>query len=44
MNLVEGDAEKYKRRKALKSIIELARHRNVNLYSEKGDKINGNTP
>ena len=43
MNLVEGDAEKYKRRKALKSIIELARHRNANLYSEKGDKINGNT-
>lgn len=43
MNLVEGDAEKYKRRKALKSIIELARHRNANLYSGKGDKINGNT-
>lgn len=38
MNLVEGDAEKYKRRKALKSIIELARHRNANLYSEKGIK------
>lgn len=44
MNLVESDAEKYRRRKSLKSIIELARHRNVNLYSEKGDKINGNTP
>ncbi len=43
MNLVEGDAEKYKRRKAIKSIIELARHRNASLYSEKGDKINGNT-
>lgn len=43
MDLVEDDAEKYKRRKALKSIIKLARLKNATLYSEKGDKLNGNT-
>ena len=43
MNLVESDAEKYRRRKSLKSIIELARLKNSALYSKKGDKLNGNT-
>lgn len=43
MNLVESDAEKYRRRKSLKSIIELARLKNSALYSKKGGKINGNT-
>ena len=49
MNLVESDAEKYRRRKSLKSIIELARLKNSALYflvtvrCKKGDKLNGNT-